>query len=92
MTKMHLWIRKGRWHRYGDYIYRDDKCNCGCVRRIVIDTEGKEVVESYTKEENTSVAWIPCTRPRGRKKIKLKKSKKKIVAPDEERSVATVLQ
>ena len=64
MNKKHRWLTKGRWQRYstGQYIYREDTCACGCTRRVTIDEEGKEVVESYTMDDNTSVAHIPCIR------------------------------
>ncbi len=73
--KHHRWKNKGRWHRYasGTYIYREDQCDCGCVRRVTIDDDGLEVVESYTKDDITQVAHISCDRTRSRKKKKGKK-------------------
>lgn len=74
--KFHSWKDKGRWQRYasGSY-YREDRCECGCVRRVSIDDEGLEVVESYTKDEVTQVAHMPCDRTRKRKGRKRKSRK-----------------
>ena len=63
----HQWTTKGRWHVIGNtdsrnfpYIHRDDECTCGCVRRIVINEEGKEWVESYTINDDVTIIAPPC--------------------------------
>lgn len=94
---LHRWLIKGKWQRYaiGNYIYREDICGCGCIRRVAIDDEGNEVVESYTKDDVTSASHTPCTRPRKVKKSRRRNStyqKLKTMlnqAPTDERSVAT---
>ncbi len=52
----HSWVLKSKkWERYGvGYIYKEETCVCGCVRRIVIDEEGYEVLirlESVLKKK-----------------------------------------
>lgn len=59
----HRWTKKAKkWERYGNYIYKEEECACGCVRRITIDEKGYEIVESYTINEDTTVKRPPCIR------------------------------
>lgn len=51
----HRWY-KGQQEQYGNYIYRDDECPCGCVRRVVLNDENKEEVEGYTLNESTTIS------------------------------------
>ena len=65
----HSWILKAKkWERYADYIYKEETCVCGCVRRIVIDEEGYEVVESYTKDGDTTTERPDCIRAKEKKR------------------------
>ena len=65
----HTWILKAKkWERYADYIYKEDTCACGCVRRTVIDNYGYEVVESYTLDDDTTIERPECLRKKEKKK------------------------
>ncbi len=71
----HSWKVRGKWCKYGDYVYRDDECECGCIRRVVIDFErGDTTIESYTLNENvtTSAPECPVKHSRSKKKKKIK--------------------
>lgn len=52
---------KGEREQYGNYIYRDDECRCGCVRRSVLNNDDKEVVESYTVNDEVHFTEPECT-------------------------------
>ena len=65
----HSWILKAKkWERYANYIYKEETCVCGCVKRIVIDEDGYEVVESYTHNGNTTFERPDCVRTKEKKK------------------------
>lgn len=67
----HSWtVKPQKWERYGNYIYKEYKCECGCVKRIVITDEGYENIESYTLNENVSLKAEECTRTKPKVKTK----------------------
>lgn len=54
-TMYHKWYMGVR-EQYGNYIYRDDECSCGCVRRVVLNDENREEIESYTMNDSTTIS------------------------------------
>lgn len=59
----HSWTVKPRkWERYGTYIYKEYKCECGCIKRIVITDDGYENIESYTLNEHVTSKAGECIR------------------------------
>lgn len=65
----HRWF-KGVRQSYGNYIFREDDCDCGCVRRMVLNDQNKEEVEFYQIKEDITVAEPTCTKQK-RKKYKI---------------------
>lgn len=53
--------RKGKQCQYGDYIYRDDDCLCGCIRRTQLNDVDKEEIEGYTMNDIVSTIEPLCT-------------------------------
>lgn len=73
----HSWFKKGPWQQYGSYMYKEDECKCGCIRRTVINDDGYEVIESYTIDENVTIKAEPCTASKYKSKKKNKGKKLK---------------
>lgn len=59
MIAFHRWY-PGKKEQYGSYIYRDDTCDCGCVRRVVLNDEDRQEIESYTVKEEIFTVEPPC--------------------------------
>ena len=61
MGIQHKWFKGVDCH-YGHYIYRDDVCLCGCERRMVLNENNKQEIESYTLNNNTTIIEPKCKR------------------------------